>query len=37
METVDTYNLSDLTKCRLNEIVQVEDYFNLEIQQEKNE
>ena len=31
IETVDTSNLSDQTKFRLNKIIKIEDYFNSEI------
>ena len=31
IETVDTSNLSEQTKFRLNKIIKIEDYFNSEI------
>ena len=34
-EAVDTSNLSDQTKFRLNKIIKSEDYFNSEIQERK--
>ena len=37
IETVDTSNLSDQTKFRLNEIIKIEDYFNSKIQERKVE
>ena len=33
VETVDTSNMSDQTKFRLNEIIKVEDYFNPKTQE----
>ena len=33
VETVDTSNMSDQTKFRLNEIIKVEDYFNSKTQE----
>ena len=33
VETVDTSNMSDQTKFRLNEIIKVEDYFKSETQE----
>ena len=35
IETVDTCNLSDQTKFRLNKIIKIEDYLNFEIQEGK--
>ena len=35
VETVNTSNLSDQTKFRLNEIIKIENYFNSEIQERK--
>ena len=33
VETVDTSNMSDQTKFRLNEIIKVEDYLNSKTQE----
>ena len=33
MEAINTSGLSDQTKFRLNEIIEIEDYLNLEIQE----
>ena len=33
VEVIDTSNLSDKTKFRLNEIIKVEDYFNSKTQE----
>ena len=35
IEAIDTSNLSDQTKFRLNQIDEIKDYFNLEIQERK--
>ena len=35
IETVDTSNLSDQTKFRLNEIVKIEVYFNSKLHERK--
>ena len=35
IETVDTSNLSDQTKFRLNEIIKIEDYFNSKLHERK--
>ena len=36
MNEVDKINLTDQTKCRLNKISKIENYFNQEIDQRKS-